>query len=230
MSGGTSAAGATAAAAATAAGTSATIASMAAALGAGASTAATLASIGSVFGTIASVATPLLSIAGTISASNAQAAQGRAAQQQANYEATQENQNANNAAGSAERAVIAQNKNTALVESNAVGAAAGQGGTSTDPTVETNSAIIATEGNYRAANAMYEGNAKAQAFRNQAAGDIYQGNLTNQAAQTRSQTTLINGASSLFQKYGSSFSSGTPTPYGDLSREQQLALDVQEGD
>lgn len=142
---------------------------------------------------------------GSISSANAQAAQGKAAQQEANYEAEQNQQNANNAAGSGQRAEIAQNKNTALVESNLNAGAAGAGGTTTDPSTLNDAAVIGAEGNYRAANALYEGNAKAQEYRNQAAGDIYQGNLTNQAAQTKSQTTLINGASSLFQKYGSSF-------------------------
>jgi len=153
----------------------------------------------------ASMATTL---ATTIASSNAQAAQGKAAEQEAQYESTQNLQNANNAAASGERAMISQNKNTALVQSNLVAGAAGSGGTSTDVSTLNDESVIKSEGDFRAANALYEGNAKAQAFRNQAAGDIYQGNLTNQAQQIKSQTTLMNGASSLFTKYGGAMGSG----------------------
>jgi adhesin HecA-like repeat protein len=152
-----------------------------------------------------------MTIASTAVTALASAQQGRAQQVAMNYQAAQEDQNANNATASGQRAMIEANKKTALVESNAVAAGAGSGGTSTDPTVSADLDLIGAEGNYRAQTALYDGNAKAQALRNQASADVFQGNIDNQAGQIKAGTSMLAGATSLFNKYGTSFNSDDPS-------------------
>lgn len=175
-----------------------------------AATAATAGLIGSAglvgglvsFGTIAQLALGGLSIAGTLKSSAAASAEGEAQQQEANYVAAQQRQEANDAAASGERAMISQEKQTAVNESNAI-AASGASGTSGSVNDNTNLDLIADEGKYRALTAMYQGEAKSQGLNSQAAASDYQGNIARNAGDTKSITSLISGTTSLFSKYGS---------------------------
>jgi hypothetical protein len=192
-------------------------------MGAAADTAATLAAVGSGIGTAASIGMAGLSVAGALASANAASAAGKAQQAQDTYvsqqqavNATEATQNANNAAGSGQRAAASQLQQTAIDESNAAGemAASGSSGSVDE---NTNLAIIGAEGNYRTQTAMYDGASKAQAFQNQAAGlsaqsaaSLAEGQYAASAANTKADTTLLNGASSLFNKYGS-FPGATPT-------------------
>lgn len=144
-------------------------------------------------------------LASTIASSNAQRAQGAAQEQEQNYESAINNQNAGQAEASSQRAMIEQNRETARTESNAVAAAAGSGGSASDPTAMTDIAKIKNEGDLRAATALYQGSSKAQALRNNAALNIYQGSIDQKSANINANTTLMNGASSLFTKYATPF-------------------------
>lgn len=143
-----------------------------------------------------------LSVASTIASSNAARAQGKAQQNEADYVAAQDVVAGNNAAGAGQRAAISQEKQTQVAESNAAGASA-MSGTSGSASDSNNLAIIGGEGNYRSMTALYGGASKQQSYENQAQGSTYQGQLDKNAANTRANTILINGASSLFSKYGS---------------------------
>lgn len=150
----------------------------------------------------------VMTVVSSISASNAQRAQGAAQEQEKNYEANIANQNAGQVEASSQRDAILQNRETARTESNAEAAAAGSGGTSTDTTPMTNLASIQNEGDLRAATALYQGSSRAQALRNNAALDVYQGSIDQKSSNIQANTTLMNGAASLFSKYGSSFAEG----------------------
>lgn len=160
------------------------------------STAATIAAAASAIGAVTAVV-------GTFMSANAASNSGAAQQAEANYVAQQQINNANSEQASGQRAAAVEEQKTRLVESNAAAAAAGSGSTTTDPGVVTDEALIKTEGNYRSLTAMYQGDAKAQNSLEQAATSTYQGSVDAAAGNTKYDTTLINGASSLFQKYGS---------------------------
>lgn len=144
-------------------------------------------------------------IASSIAASNSQRAQGAAQEDEKNYEASIANQNAGQVEAASQRTFIEQNRETSRTESNAIAAGAGSGGSASDPTVMTDVGKIKNEGDLRAANALYEGSSKAQALRNNAALDTYQGSIDQKSANINANTTLMNGASSLFSKYATPF-------------------------
>ena len=171
---------------------------------------ATIGSGGSWLGnTIASV-TPYLKAAATVGQVGGTAIsaiganeQGKAAKTEADYEANQLNQNANNQMASAEQKAEEQNLQTKYVLSNAAANAAAGGGAVTDPTVTTNMMTIAGRGQYRALTDLYQGQAAAQADTNKANADIFGGQQGQAAGQTKMYSTILGGASSLYDKYGS---------------------------
>jgi hypothetical protein len=186
---------------------------------AGASTAAeaaaadATASFGS--GTLASL-TPSLSTAamglqagGTIVSALGNRNAGIASQNEADYEAAQLRQNAGQEQASAEQKMQQQNRQTDYVLSNAQAAAAAGGGSATDPTVVNNLSTIAGEGRYRALTDMYQGNAAAQALENKATATQYGGQLTKQADTTKMYSTILGGASSMFNRYANTDKNNT---------------------
>lgn len=143
---------------------------------------------------------------------------GDAAQQEADFEAKQLNQNADEKQAAAEQQGEQQNKATAYAMSNAQAAAAAGGGSATDPTVTNIMQTIAGQGRYRALTDMYNGNAAAQADRTAAAAKQYGGALASQAGDTKMFSTILGGASSLYDKYGnpsSSNNNGTLPPWAN---------------
>lgn len=184
-------------------GTAATTAGIAGATATAAATAGFIGAAGAVtFGGVVQAGIAGLSVASSIMAATSASNEGDAAEQEAAYKATLANQDANNAAATGERNMIAQDKQNALNESNAVGAAAGSG-TAGSESEFTNLGIINDQGQYKAMTAMYDGASRAQAFGNSAAADIFQGQVTNAADQSKATTDLINGGVSLFSRYGS---------------------------
>lgn len=139
---------------------------------------------------------------GTIIQAQAARAAGEAQQNEANYEAAQLRNNADEQQAAAEQKMQQDNLRTQYVLSNARAAAAGSGGTATDPTVETDLKMIAGEGRYRALTDMYQGNSAANQLNAEATAKEYGGNLAAQAGKTNMFSTILSGASSLYQKYG----------------------------
>lgn len=169
---------------------------------AGQSGAMAAASIIDTMGPILSTAAVGAQVAGTIMSASSARQAGEAQQEEANYQATQMRQNANNAEATAEEKMVQQNKETEYALSNAKAAAAAGGGSATDPTVTTNMMTIAGQGRFRALTDMYEGDAAAQADKNQAAATQYGGVLAADAGNTKMYTNILSGASSLYNKYG----------------------------
>lgn len=164
-------------------------------------------------------------IGGTIIQANAARSAGQAQQNEANYEAAQLRENADEQQAAAEQKVVQQNKQTAYVLSNARAAAAAGGGSATDPTVETNLQTIAGEGRYRALTDMYQGDAAARQLNMEATAKQYGGNIAAQAGNTRAFSTILSGASSLFQKYGNiSSGGGTTVPGVDTTQTSEYNI------
>lgn len=132
---------------------------------------------------------------------------------EANFEANQMEANANNAEAAAQRKMIEQNKETAYVQSNLQAAAAGGGGSATDPTVVTDIKTIAGEGRYRALTDLYEGDTEAQSLRTQAAATRVGGVNAARAGNLNAFAKGLSGASSLYNNYGSSLY----TKYGSVN-------------
>ena len=147
-------------------------------------------------------AAPIASIGGTVLSAVGANNQGKAQQAEANSEAAQLTQNADEAQASAEQKAGQQDVETAYALSNAQAAAAAGGGSATDPTVTRNLQTIAGQGKFRALTDMYQGNEVAQADLNQAAATKYGGQLQANAGTTKMYSTILSGASSLYDKYG----------------------------
>lgn len=171
----------------------------------GGTVANTAADAGSLFSSVspylkaASVVGQVGGIAGQVIGENQQA---KAATSLANFQATQLNNNANAQMGAAEMAARNQDQQTAYVTSNATAAAAASGGSATDPTVVSTMKTIAGQGRYRALTDMYNGAVAAAADRNNAIATQYGAAQGAAAAKTRQYSTILSGASALYDKYG----------------------------
>lgn len=152
-------------------------------------------------------------IGGTILQVEGANQQAKAVQNQANYTSDQLKVNASNDMAAAEQTEQQQNLQNNYVLSKAQAISAASGGSATDPTAVTNMKTIAGVGRYRALTDMYNGQAKATADMNQAAATQYGASLASQADTTRSYGSILSGASSLFDKYGS-LDDNSKTKYG----------------
>lgn len=103
-----------------------------------------------------------------------------------------------------QRAAIAQRKQGNLVSSRARAVAAASGGGALDPTVMDIMSGIEGEADYRTALALYEGDERAKGLeyggvlqRAGAAGDVYAGQVANQAAQSAANRSYMSAAGTL---------------------------------
>lgn len=119
--------------------------------------------------------------------------------------------NANNEQAASQAKAVQQDKQTDYVLSNARAAAAASGGSATDPTVNTNLSTIAGEGRYRALIDLYGGDSAAQSLRTQADATQFAGAQAARAGNIKAGTTILSGASSMFDKYASVDSNSAPT-------------------
>lgn len=132
--------------------------------------------------------------------------------QAADFQAEQLRQNAGQAQAGAQRSAADEERKAKLVTSAALASAAASGGGASDPTVTNIIARTASEGAYRRAVALYQGDDRARAMNLQADAKKYEGGnvLANSAmvagAQTFGATTsLLKGAArgaSLYQRFG----------------------------
>lgn len=131
--------------------------------------------------------------------------QGAAAEQNAQTMAAQLRQNANATRASAQRESINQQRQTQFMTSRAQAVAAASGGGASDPTVVNNIANIEGEGEYRRLTALYNGESQATGQENQARVVERGGQASAQAATVANTSTILNSASSYYQKYGAPF-------------------------
>ncbi len=156
------------------------------------------------------------SAGGTIMSAMGSAQQGAAAKSEANFEATQMRQQADAQQAAAQQKAIQQNKQTAMVMSNAQAAAAASGGSATDPTVSTNMQTIAGEGRYRSMLDLYQGDAAAQSLNTSANAKNYSGSQAARAGNIGAFTTILSGASKMYDSYGDAPASGAGSSGGRL--------------
>lgn len=215
MSGGTTATATTATVASSAAASSAAAASAAAvAAGAAATTAGT---VGGVVGTAAAagdiaatgaVGTTLfttqniLMAIGTALSGVSSLAAGSQANKAGAYNQAITLQAANNAAGAGENAAVQDDRKTALLLSRNRAAAAAGGGSASDPSVVNNAEQIAGQGEYNSLMDLYNGESKSQSLTEQAQLQGYEGSSAQMVDDLKAGSTVLTGASSLYNKYG----------------------------
>lgn len=153
----------------------------------------------------------ILSASGQLSKGNATVEAARRRQVAAEREAVQHEQLATEAIGSSQVQASIEARNARYIQSTAIARAAASGAGVSDPTVVNILAKLSTEGAYRQAVALYQGEREAGVERERAYAaryDAASGMADAQAAQRASKTaaisTLIQGgaqATSLYAKY-----------------------------
>lgn len=126
----------------------------------------------------------------------------RAADANASSVASQLNYNAGQSRAMAQRQAINENRNTAYVTSRAQALAAASGGGASDPGVTSIIGNIQGEGEYRALTALANGDVQASGLEAQARAVRNMGSAQRTAANMSSVSTVLNGASSFWNKYG----------------------------
>ena len=166
-----------------------------------------------------------ISAIGSMSSAKAQKSQGKAAQKQAQisahneqvaaeFEASQADYLATQAKAVSYIEAHEQRRMAALLASRSLALAAASGAGASDPSVVDLIGQIYTEGAYRSALAMYEGEEAARSYTvagqarrlggaSAASAKIYEGKSIANASKINATSTLISGASSLFSSFGS---------------------------
>lgn len=140
-----------------------------------------------------------LPIAATILQFAGNVAQGKNANNSAQFVAAQLDQAAGQTEASSQRAAQEQLRQADLVQS-ALRARAGGG--STDPTIVRLSEDIAGQGEYRALTALYEGSERAAGMRDSANARRMEGSSAEKAGWLNAAGTIFKAAPSLKEKYG----------------------------
>jgi hypothetical protein len=150
-----------------------------------------------------------LSAANTIAGGNYAAEAGQMKQAEANFEATQDIENAAGDTAAAQRQAIDANQKANFVRSTAVANAAAGGGNAAVGSAVTNQAQIASRGAYQAAMDLWQGQNQASGLMNQAAGKQYSGEANlmggeeaQRAAYLNATATIAGGGASLMRMYG----------------------------
>ena len=138
---------------------------------------------------------------GTAVSAMGQIQAGKAQQKAANYQAAQADQAAQQSRASAQRGAAEELRRSRIIQGNAIAAAAGSGGSASDPTVANIVGNIAGEGKYRAMTSIFEGENQGNNYENQAAGLRMEGKSARKAGTISALGTIASGASSLYSKY-----------------------------
>lgn len=125
------------------------------------------------------------------------------------FEADQLDQNAGQVEAAAQRQAQIERRQANLIASRALAIGGASGAGLSDPTMAGILTDIEAEGSYRAASAIYEGADRARRMRMGADAAMFEGGMLLQGGQTRSRAmrtaavgTLLQGAGSLYGKYG----------------------------
>lgn len=133
------------------------------------------------------------------------AAQGRAAQKQADFQAAQLEQRAGQERAQAQRVAEDKRREASILASNLRAAAGASGGGVTDPTVSKLEADIAGQGEYNALAALFNGEEQALSNETQAAAARVSGKTARKAGYLGAASDLLSGAANsatMFMKYG----------------------------
>ncbi|HEX6992384.1 MAG TPA: hypothetical protein VF151_10880 [Gemmatimonadales bacterium] len=150
-----------------------------------------------------------LSVSGNKSAAGAASAAGQLQLKEAQFEAEQLTGQASDVVGAAQAEATDIRRKTTLENSRALAVAAA-GGSASDPTVARLIARNAAFGSYNEAVALYNGQARARLLRADALTRAYEGKVAAVTGQARAASydlaataSVLKGASSLYEKYGS---------------------------
>ena len=150
-----------------------------------------------------------VSAVGTIAGGNAAAASGRMAQQQAEFQATQDVMNSASARAAAQRQALDITNKANLARSAAVAAGAAGGVTTTSGSPLTNEAGIVTRGRYASALELWNGENAATGDLNKATAAHYQGEIDRISGEMQQKAsvfsavgTLASSGASAFKMYG----------------------------
>jgi hypothetical protein len=169
----------------------------------------------------AGAASTVLSAQGYGQAGSAALYSGQAQQQQENYSADVLDQQAGQQIAQTSAQIADNARSTDLLESTIRARASASGGGATDPTVVNLESGVAGRGEYNSLSLLYSGKEKAAGMENQAALDRYMGTqsamagaITQQEMQTKAASSLLQGGSSLFSKFGGG---GFSNPFSGLT-------------
>jgi hypothetical protein len=128
--------------------------------------------------------------------------QGQQAAADAKFVAGQQRDAANASQAIGQRQAEEDVRQSKIVQSRAQAVAAASGADASDPTVVNTIGDIAKEGEYRALSSLYEGDSQARAYRMAAAQSIATGRAAQAAANINSVSTIFDGATSMYDRYG----------------------------
>ena len=158
-----------------------------------------------------------LSYAGSRKAARAAEEAARRKKQLADFEAAQLEQQAGQSVAASQRGAMEERRRAELVSSRALALSAAGGGGVSDPTMQNLFADIKGEGAYRSSVALYQGEEQARQLRMAAKAKRMEGDIAVQGGADQASAynlasvgSLIEGASSLYMKYGQ----GGPGPSG----------------
>lgn len=144
----------------------------------------------------------LIGAAGTLFSASNQADAGSQEKELANYQASQLERNAGQSQAVAQRQAIEERRKARLLESRAQAVAAASGGGASDSTVVNLIGNIEKQGEYNALTALYNGDMQAANMKEEAGIRRKTGKAAAYAGQTQAASTILSGASSLYNKYG----------------------------
>lgn len=166
-------------------------------------------------------ASTVMSMMGQSKAGDAALAAARRKKMAYDSQAAQLDINAGQQVASAQRAAEDERYQASLLKSRALALAAASGGGASDPTIVNLMAKLSGRGEYNSETAMYQGQEKARGMTDQARMARYSGDVAmadGEAAKDASRlsmvSTLLNGASSLYTKYGQSTDPSASNGFG----------------
>lgn len=158
---------------------------------------------------VATGAGGLLSAGGTLAGGNAAAAAGQMQKASADYQATQDTQNAAQAFASGQRQMLDTQQKTRLAISSARAGEAAAGTNAGSGSAANIQGVLAKRGSYNAAMDMFNGASASTGLLNKAAGETYSGEaaeIGGEEAQSASELaaagTLAGAAGSMAKTYG----------------------------
>lgn len=145
---------------------------------------------------------PAMTVASSAMGAGANIGAGLSSRNAANYQAEQLDQAAGQQRAASQRAAYDETRRSTLLQSRAQAVAAASGGGASDPTVVDLVSRIAGEGSYRSQLALYQGSEAARALEGRADAARFQGKQAARAGYIGAFSSVLKGASSLFDKYG----------------------------
>lgn len=172
----------------------------------------------------ATVVGTMMQAKGQMDQAEAAKAQGMAIRGEKQFEADQLDENAGQLQASAQRQAQIERRHANLVASRALALGGASGAGLSDPTMAGILTDIEAEGSYRAASAIYEGDSRARRLRMGADAARFEGDVGLQGGESRASAlrttaagSILQGAGSLYGKYGMGGPSQAPSSLSSAS-------------